>query len=59
MLHDYTEHTQLGFAFNYVNLGKAKVDQSTVSGHYDDNELFIFALNVNFSKLPWSGRAQF
>jgi long-chain fatty acid transport protein len=59
MLHDYTEDTQLGFAFNYMNLGKAKVDQSTVSGHYDDNELFIFALNVNFSELPWSGRAQF
>jgi long-chain fatty acid transport protein len=59
VLHDYTEHTQLGFAFQYINLGKAKIDQATVSGSYEDNELFMFALNVNFSKLPWSGRAQF
>jgi long-chain fatty acid transport protein len=59
MLHDYTEHTQLGFSFNYLNLGKAKLDQPTVTGSYDDNQLFVFAFNVNWSKLPWSGRAQF
>lgn len=59
MLHDYTEHTQLGFSFNYLNLGRAKLDQPTVTGSYDDNQLFIFAFNVQWSKLPWSGRGQF
>jgi long-chain fatty acid transport protein len=59
MLHDYSESTQLGFAFNYLNLGKAKLDQPSVSGQYDENELFLLAFNVNWSKLPWSGKAQF
>ena len=59
MIHDYTESTQLGFSFSYLNLGKAKLDQPTVTGDYDDNQIFMFAFNVNWQKLPWAGRAQF
>jgi long-chain fatty acid transport protein len=59
VLHDYSENTQLGLAFNYMNLGDGNVDQATVSGSYSDNELFLFALSANFSKLPWAGRGQY
>ncbi|MFB3105317.1 MAG: outer membrane protein transport protein [Pseudomonadales bacterium] len=58
LLYDYTEQTQLGLAFNYMNLGDADIDQATVSGSYDKNELFLLALSANFKKLPWSGRGQ-
>ena len=58
VLYDYTEQTQLGVAFNYINLGDGEVDQATVSGSYDKNELFMLAFSANFSKLPWSGRGQ-
>jgi long-chain fatty acid transport protein len=59
VLYDYTETTQLGFSFNYLNLGKGNLDQPTVKGEYDHNDIFLFAFNASWLKLPWSGRAQF
>jgi len=54
---DYSENTQLGFSFGWVNLGKARVDTANVKGKYRSNDLYIFGLHVNFKRLPWSGRA--
>ena len=59
LIHDYSPHTQMGVAFTYVNLGSADLDNSSVKGEYDSNSLFFAGLNVNWSKLPWSGKATF
>lgn len=56
---DYSENTQLGFSFGWVDLGKSRVDTSNLKGRYRSNDLYIFGLHVNFKKLPWSGRATF
>lgn len=55
--HDLREDLTLGFTFHYVNLGQANVRTASVRGDYDNNELFVFGVTLNFKKLPWSGRA--
>jgi long-chain fatty acid transport protein len=49
----------LGYAFQYTNLGKAKLDNANVKGDYDRNELFFFLVSINYSKLPWDGMGTF
>jgi len=57
-VHDWSENTQLGLSFEWVNLGQGKIDNSAVKGDYSKaNEIFFLGLNLNWKKLPWSGRA--
>ena len=56
---EWSEHTTLGFGFQYTHLGDADVDNAALKGDYDNNEVFFFMLNVNFAKLPWDGTASF
>lgn len=55
--HDVSEFTRLGFGFVYINLGPGNIRTANVKGDYQNNELFLFGVNVSFKKLPWSGRA--
>ncbi len=58
-VYSWTENTNVGFAFEYVNLGSGKVNNAAVRGEYDDNHLLFFMVNLNFAKLPWDGMASF
>ena len=53
---DYSEHTQLGFTFTWVDLGKSRIDNTNLKGKYRSNDLYVFGLHVSFKKLPWAGR---
>jgi long-chain fatty acid transport protein len=55
-LHDLSDTLTLGMAFEYVDLGKADLNNSAVVGSYNRNSLYLFALNLNWKQLPWSGR---
>jgi long-chain fatty acid transport protein len=55
----WTEDRTVAFAFEYLNLGKGKVNDSVIRGEYDDNHIFFFMVNLNFAKLPWDGMASF
>lgn len=56
-IHDYSDTTQLGFAFEYVNLGRGRLNTANVRGDYERNEIFFFMFSVNWKKLPWDGLA--
>jgi len=58
-IHQYSETTQLGFGFLWVDLGDARVNNSVVKGDYERQQIFLLSLNVNWSKLPWAGRGTF
>ncbi|MGH0032702.1 MAG: OmpP1/FadL family transporter [Myxococcota bacterium] len=55
-LYDWSEHTRVGLAFNWIDLGRASIDNARIRGSYSRNDLFLLALNVNWKQLPWSGR---
>ena len=56
-VHDWSESTRIGLAFEYLNLGRGRIDQpSSLIGKYKRNEIFFFVVNVNFAKLPWDGK---
>ncbi len=55
--HDWNQNLRLAFGFVYVNLGQSNVRTANVRGDYDNNELFLFGVTMNFKKLWWSGRA--
>lgn len=57
--YDAGEGREIGYAFQYANLGDAKIDSPSLKGEYDRNELFFFLVSINFSKLPWDGMATF
>jgi len=48
--------SSLALSFLYANLGQAEVRTPNVRGDYDDNELFLVGLALNFKELWWSGR---
>ena len=52
----WSENTTVGATFSYANLGRAKIQSSTLRGDYDRNQLFSVAFYVNWGKLPWSGK---
>jgi long-chain fatty acid transport protein len=58
-IHDLSDKTQLGFAFEWANLGQSKVANARVKGDYDRNDIFFLSLNVNWKKLPWGGMVTF
>lgn len=52
-LHDYTEDTTLGFGFEFVDLGKARLNNNVVKGKYDRNFAMFLNFTVNWKGLPW------
>lgn len=54
-LYDWSVSTRIGLSFEWLNLGKAGVNDSFVKGDYQSNDAIFFGLNVNWKKLPWSG----
>jgi len=58
-LYDFSEKLKIGLGFSWANLGSAPVNNPTVKGKYDRNELFLFNVSFNWKKLPWSGRGTF
>lgn len=59
VIHQYDPNTQLVFAFEWLDLGKAKLDIGGVKGDYTDNRIFFLCFNMNWSKLPWSGKGTY
>ena len=43
-----TERINVGGAFEYVDLGNAKINSSTLQGDYQDNRMIAFALHVGY-----------
>jgi long-chain fatty acid transport protein len=57
-LHDWSESLRLAFSFSWTDLGSAKVNSpGVVKGDYSSNDLYLFAVSLNWKKLPWSGKA--
>jgi len=56
-LYDWSENLRIGFAFNWVDLGDARVDSKFAKGKYRSNDLYLFGVNFQWKKLPWSGKA--
>ena len=48
----------LGFNFEWVALGAAKVDNQFTKGEYDSNSLFFFGMSLNWKNLPWKNRGK-
>ncbi len=57
--YDWSESTRIGMSFEWLNLGKAKVNDSFVKGDYRSNDAIFFGLNVNWKNLPWKDRGTF
>lgn len=58
-LHDYSEETQLGFAFEFADLGEARIRNAALRGKYDRNFVLFWSLNVHWKGLPWRDRGSF
>jgi long-chain fatty acid transport protein len=53
--YDYTENLELGAVFVYANYGDARIENSTLRGEFERNNLFFLNLIFNWKKTPWSG----
>jgi long-chain fatty acid transport protein len=58
-LYNFSEKLNVGLAFSWSDLGRAPVNNPTVSGKYSRNDVFLFNVSFNWKKLPWSGRGTF
>jgi long-chain fatty acid transport protein len=58
-IHQLNDTLQLSTAFQWTNLGSSKLNNSSVKGKYQNNEVFFLMFNLNFKKLPWSGKGTF
>jgi long-chain fatty acid transport protein len=54
----WSENTVIGFNFSYANLGDATIASDTLTGQYDDNDLYAVAFYVGWKRLPWSRLAK-
>ncbi len=47
--YQWNERMNVGGAFEYIDLGDAKIDDPTLlTGEYEDNRIFMFALNFSY-----------
>jgi long-chain fatty acid transport protein len=53
------EGKKVGYAFQYTNLGDAKIENAALKGKYKNNEIFFFVMTLNFETLPWEGMGTF
>ena len=48
--HQLTENIKAGGAFEYIDLGKAKIDDPTLlTGEYKENRIFALVFNLNYT----------
>jgi long-chain fatty acid transport protein len=57
--YDWSESLRVGLSFEWLNLGKNRVNDAFVKGDYSTNDIFFFGFNMNWKKLPWSGWGTF
>jgi long-chain fatty acid transport protein len=57
--YDWSDSLRIGMSFEWLNLGKNKVNTQFVKGDYSTNDIFFFGFNMNWKKLPWSGWGTF
>jgi long-chain fatty acid transport protein len=50
---DYSDSLSIAFNFEFADLGDANVRQNTVRGNYDQNQLFLFGVMLNWKNVPW------
>jgi long-chain fatty acid transport protein len=55
----WTEHKTLGFSFQYLSLGNARINNAALKGDYENNDIYFFQMSLNFAKLPWAGKLSF
>lgn len=46
--HQLTDRINVGGAFEYIDLGNAKINSDTLKGDYQDNRAIAFALNLEY-----------
>jgi long-chain fatty acid transport protein len=47
--YQWNERVNIGGAFEYIDLGDARINNPTIlTGEYDENRIFMFALNLNY-----------
>lgn len=46
--HQFTEKLAFGGAFEYIDLGDARIKSNTLRGEYQENRIFAFALNFGY-----------
>jgi long-chain fatty acid transport protein len=46
--HTLTDRMTIGGAFEYIDLGDARIDSPTLRGDFQQNHAFAFALNINY-----------
>lgn len=46
--YDLNERVNIGGAFEFVDLGDAKIDSRQLTGDYEDNQVFFFGLNLSY-----------
>ena len=57
--YEWSDSLRVGMSFEWLNLGKNKVNTQFVKGDYSTNDIFFFGFNMNWKKLPWSGWGTF
>jgi long-chain fatty acid transport protein len=58
-VHDYSDETQLGFSFQFTDLGEGRIRNAALRGKYKRNFILFLGLNVNWKGLPWQGWGTF
>lgn len=58
-LHQWSEHLRIGFAFNWLDLGRARLETGSVRGRYQNNNLYLFNVSIQMRDLPWAGKLTF
>jgi long-chain fatty acid transport protein len=51
--YDWSDSMRVGLTFEWLNLGKAKVNTSGVKGEYSTNDVIFFGFNASWKNLPW------
>ncbi len=47
--YQWNERVNIGGAFEYIDLGDARINDPTIlTGEYEDNRIFMFALNLSY-----------
>jgi long-chain fatty acid transport protein len=46
--YQWNERVNIGGAFEYADMGDAKIDSNVLKGDYKDNQIFFFGLNVSY-----------
>jgi long-chain fatty acid transport protein len=46
--HQLTENLNLGGAFEFIDMGDAKIKSDSLGGNYKDNRIFAFAVNLSY-----------